>query len=294
VTGWATRLDVTKGESPQDCVPPAPAVRLTAEPSDVVAGQSTTLSWTSDFAGSCTASGAWTGSRNTSGSEAVGPLQSNSLFILICNGPSGATRAEFLVVVGAGSTVGLSIADQTQPEGNSGSSPMLFLVSIDRATSEAVSFAYQTAPGTANAGNDYTSTSGNTQIPAGSTSVTISVPIIGDTVVEPNETFTVQLTGTSPNAQIVRGTATGTILDDGDVPEPSTTAGIWFGSFVDGVGGSSIPVKAIVTETGEARFLIGDGSKAGGQVFGTVPTTGTDIKVNLTGVFYPENYWSNN
>jgi len=29
-------------------------------------------------------------------------------------------------------------------------------------------------------------------------------------------------------------------------------------------------------------------------VFGTVPTTGTDIKVDLTGVFYPENYWSNN
>jgi hypothetical protein len=31
-TGWATRLDVTKGESPQDCVPPAPSVKLTATP----------------------------------------------------------------------------------------------------------------------------------------------------------------------------------------------------------------------------------------------------------------------
>lgn len=98
-TGWATRLDVTQGTSPADCVPPAPVVTLTANAVEVVSGQVVTLTWTSKFATACAASGAWSGSRNTSGSETVGPLTEKSLFVLDCTGPSGSSRAELLVTI---------------------------------------------------------------------------------------------------------------------------------------------------------------------------------------------------
>ena len=52
---------------------------------------------------------------------------------------------------------------------------------------------YATANGTATAGSDYTATSGTLTFNPGVTSQTISVPIINDTAVEGNETFTVTL-----------------------------------------------------------------------------------------------------
>jgi hypothetical protein len=51
----------------------APTVNLSASPTSVTLGQSTTLIWTSTNAVSCTASGAWSGSEATSGSLAVTP-----------------------------------------------------------------------------------------------------------------------------------------------------------------------------------------------------------------------------
>ena len=98
-TGWATPLNVTQGVSTPDCVPPAPQVTLTATPIEVVSGQSVGLNWTTKFATSCTASGAWSGPKALSGQETVGPITKKSLFILTCTGQSGTYRAETLVTV---------------------------------------------------------------------------------------------------------------------------------------------------------------------------------------------------
>ena len=45
----------------------------------------------------------------------------------------------------------------------------------------------------ATAGSDYVAASGSVTIPAGSTSFTVNVPIIGDTTIEPDETFALTL-----------------------------------------------------------------------------------------------------
>jgi len=76
-----------------------------------------------------------------------------------------------------------------------------------------VSVAYNTANGSATAGQDYDATSGRVTIYPGGTSVTVSVTTNGDNAVEPDETFTLGLSAPT-NATLADTSATGTILND--------------------------------------------------------------------------------
>ncbi len=96
-TGWATRINVAAGQSRANCVPPAPVVSISANATEVLKGDDATLTWTSRFADTCTASDAWSGLRPTSGSETAQLLKPRNLFTLVCQGAGGATRAQFLV-----------------------------------------------------------------------------------------------------------------------------------------------------------------------------------------------------
>ncbi|PRC51841.1 hypothetical protein C6A85_61995, partial [Mycobacterium sp. ITM-2017-0098] len=79
--------------------------------------------------------------------------------------------------------------------------------------------AYATSNGTATAGSDFTAKSGTVTFAAGVTSQQISVAVVGDTVVESNETFTVTLSSPT-GATIADGSAVGTITND-DVATPT-------------------------------------------------------------------------
>ncbi|HEY4308594.1 MAG TPA: cellulose binding domain-containing protein [Pirellulales bacterium] len=111
----------------------------------------------------------------------------------------------------------LSIADVTQAEGNSGTSNFVFNVSLSAAATTPVTVKYSTANGTATAGSDYSTTTGTLTIAAGQTTGQIVVPVLGDTTVELNETFTVSLSNPT-GATINRATATGTITNDDTAP----------------------------------------------------------------------------
>lgn len=66
-----------------------PTVTLASGASSVLAGQPVTLTWSSTNATACIASGAWTGSKATSGNENVTvPLGTNS-YVLTCTGEGG-------------------------------------------------------------------------------------------------------------------------------------------------------------------------------------------------------------
>jgi hypothetical protein len=80
---------------------PTPTVSLTANPTSITSGSSSTLSWSSTNAISCTASGAWTGSKATSGSLSVNPT-SNSTYNLSCTGTGGTANASATVTVTSG------------------------------------------------------------------------------------------------------------------------------------------------------------------------------------------------
>jgi hypothetical protein len=70
-----------------------------------------------------------------------------------------------------------------------------------------------TADGTGAAGSDYQAVCDTLTIPAGQTTRTITVPVNGDRLAEPNETFVVNLSAPT-NATINDGQGIGTILDD--------------------------------------------------------------------------------
>ena len=107
----------------------------------------------------------------------------------------------------------LSINDVTQAEGNSGSSPRTFTVTLTPASGKFLQVTASTSNGTATSGSDYTTTSQVLNFNAGDTTKTFDVPVIGDTVLEANETFFVNLSGAT-NSTIVDGSGLGTINND--------------------------------------------------------------------------------
>jgi probable HAF family extracellular repeat protein len=81
----------------------------------------------------------------------------------------------------------------------------------------AVTVGYRTLGGTASPGEDFVSQQGTLTIPAGATTGTIGVGILGDVLAESPETFSVQLFDPGTNAFLVDGLAIGTIVDDDSV-----------------------------------------------------------------------------
>src|SRR6185312_11623673 len=83
----------------------------------------------------------------------------------------------------------LAIDDVSLAEGNSGTKPFAFTVSLSSpAGAGGVTFDVATAPGTARAGTDYVTRRLTRQtISAGSSTYTFNVPVKGDTSPEPNE-----------------------------------------------------------------------------------------------------------
>jgi CSLREA domain-containing protein len=145
--------------------------------------------------------------------------------------------------------------------GEAGNSALITVVRIGGTAGEA-RIDYATSNGTATAGQDYTATSGTLIFPAGSTSQTFSVPIINDTLDEPNET--VNLTLSNPAGTGAAGpqsAATLTIFDDegppsiaiNDVTVTEGTAGTTTAAF-------TVSLSAASTFTISVNFATTDGT----------------------------------
>jgi hypothetical protein len=118
----------------------------------------------------------------------------------------------------------LGISDASVNEGDSGANNATFTISMDKTADRAVTVDYATSDGSAMAPDDYQSTNGTATIPAGETRTTVNVPVSGDTTVEPDEQFDVDLSQPQ-NASVGDGSATGTITnDDAEQPPPSSTS----------------------------------------------------------------------
>ena len=115
----------------------------------------------------------------------------------------------------------LTLSNASVTEGNGAALNMDFQLSLSAAPSGTTGVDYQTVAGSAQAGLDYSARSGRASFAAGQTSVTISVPILGDALDEPDETFTVVLSNPDSAINLLNTVATGTILDDD--PEPGVS-----------------------------------------------------------------------
>ncbi len=107
-------------------------------------------------------------------------------------------------------------------EGNSGNSDFVFTVTLDNPLGGAVSVDYATADDTAVAPGDYAAASGTLNFAGSTTTQTITVQVAGDTAVEPDERFFVNLSNAS-GAAIADAQGSGTILDDDQPPPPAAS-----------------------------------------------------------------------
>jgi len=85
-------VDVTTFSGDTTPPPALPTVTLSASPTSVSAGQSSTLTWASTNATSCSASGAWNGDPGLSGSKSTGALNQTSIYTLACTGAGGTSQ----------------------------------------------------------------------------------------------------------------------------------------------------------------------------------------------------------
>tara|TARA_Y100001933_G_scaffold38247_1_gene34126 strand:- start:242 stop:1138 length:897 start_codon:yes stop_codon:yes gene_type:complete len=94
---------------------PAPTLSLSASPTVVPAGGNATLTWQSEHADGCNASGGWTGTRGTGGSSSVGPIDADTVFRLSCSGAGGGVTREVTVRVADDNEVAVELdAARTQ------------------------------------------------------------------------------------------------------------------------------------------------------------------------------------
>ena len=148
----------------------------------------------------------------------------NETFSLNLSNPANASIADAQgtgTIVDDDGPVAISVGDASAPEGDAGTTPLTFTVSLDAPSGKPVSVDWVTSDGTATSGSDYASAGGTVNFPPDTLSETVSVNANGDTTYEHDETFTVDLSNPT-NASIADAQGTGTIAND----DPSPTLSI--------------------------------------------------------------------
>src|SRR5271169_5088441 len=96
---------------------------------------------------------------------------------------------------------------------------MHFVITLSNPTSLQPAVPFSLADGTANVGSDYVANSGVFTVLPGAVTAPVSVGIIGDTNVEPDETFFMNL-GATAGATISKSQGVGTIINDDGLASP--------------------------------------------------------------------------
>ncbi len=142
-----------------------------------------------------------------------------------------------------------------------------FTVSLHPVRSTEVRVDYATADVTATAGADYNAASGTLVFEPGATQRTVDVTIVDDALVEPSETFRLNLDGANGDAVIVESTATGTIIDD-----DGTSALVVANLSVHEDAGTA-NVRVVLSPASDAdvtvRYATSDGTATAGEDYGS-------------------------
>jgi glucose/arabinose dehydrogenase len=149
--------------------------------------------------------------------------EDDETFVVNLTAPSG-------VSIGDGQAQGTITDDDPLPaltavdcaalEGDAGSTPCAFGVTLTPPSGRAVAVGYTTQNGTATAGSDYTTASGTLSFAAGATSGTVAVNVLGDPAAEGDESFALALASPS-NATLADAQGDAVIVDD-DAPSLSS------------------------------------------------------------------------
>jgi fibronectin-binding autotransporter adhesin len=213
-------------------------------------------------------------------------------------------------------TPNITIDDPTLAEGDTGTKTIDFTVSLSISSAQTVTADYSTASaapasGIATAGTDYMAANGTVTFNPGETSKPITITINGDKLVEPNETFFINLTNASPGSTITDPQGVGTITNDDTpllvisqiYPGGGLTTASFTNDFIELFNRGTTTIDFAVTpysvqflstaattwvKTDLATGTIGPGQyfliqeASGGAVGGALPTPDATGSINLT------------
>ncbi len=172
--------------------------------------------------------------------------------------------------VGGSALPTVSVADVSVDEA---AGTMTFTVTRANVASGAFTVDFSTANGTATAGSDYTAATGTISFAEAQASATVTIPITNDARPEFDETLTLTL-GNAQGANIVRGTATGTILNDDGAP---IQVAIGNASVIESDSGAATLTYTVTRSGGTGAFDVAYATGGGTATAGSdyVATSGT-------------------
>ncbi|QWP78488.1 lamin tail domain-containing protein [Lysobacter sp. K5869] len=163
----------------------------------------------------------------------------------------------------------LSVADIAQAEGDSNRTAFVFTVKLNRAApAGGVTFRFNTNPGSALAGQDFDPIAPiNGTIAEGAVSTTVAVAVLGDRIVEADETFELHMQAVTPGVTtdadgVLKAKAT--ILND-DVPILPIGAVQGRGAQSPMLGQAASVIGVVTAAVADGLFVQNDGPDADGD-----------------------------
>lgn len=181
----------------------------------------------------------------------------DEVFGLVLTNPVGVTLEGLLpvlAIINDDALPRVSVADVRIVEGNSGTQDLVFPVTMVGLAAVDIEIAWATTNETARSPFDFAGGTGTVVIPSGTTAAEIRIPVVGDSVEEPNEYFTLRLSAAPTTAvAFAKPAAAGTILNDDQsagvvrgfewVTPPGAVAGQPFGAQLRAVDGRGVVVS---------------------------------------------------
>ena len=163
--------------------------------------------------------------------SSAGDLNGDGVDDIIIGAPDAeayySEQGEAYVVFGSNSSESeqndnrIAISDVTLEEGNEGNTEFIFTVSLEEASQETIAVDFTTEDRIAIAEKDYIATEGTLEFSPGETEKTVVVEVTGNSDLEENETFLLNLSNAS-GAAIADGRGIATITND-DLRSPENT-----------------------------------------------------------------------
>ena len=269
ITAWTSAAALTlaacggSGSTPATPVPSLPTAVLNVSTTVVDSGAAAALTWSSTHATSCTASGGWSGTKATSGTQSTGALTANTTYSLTCSGPGGTSTAATATVTVAAHALPTAALSANPTSVASGAAAALTWSSTN-ATSCTASGGWsgtKAASGTASTGAlTATTTYSLTCTGAGGTStaatatVTVAASALPTAALSANPTSIASggaatLTWSSTNATSCTASNgwSGTKAASGTASTGALTANTTYSLTCSGAGGTSTAATATVT-----------------------------------------------
>ncbi|MEL7059148.1 MAG: Calx-beta domain-containing protein [Acidobacteriota bacterium] len=139
---------------------------------------------------------------------------------------------------GAGPSPKFDVTGNSFFEGNAGTTAQNFTIELNDAPAFGLyRVDWTTVDGSANAGSDYVASSGTAQVDLDQgdpTLITLSVPIIGDTLIEPNESFSIQLSNATGSGVSIGVDSAAMNIQNDDAGSPDPTFEVIGATFLEG------------------------------------------------------------